>query len=753
MTDIEKSFTDKAEPTTPMSKESSQAAGSAPTLRTLFSTRAIEPASDIDAFIPLAAAAQGYRYSLDDPDKRASVPQLTRTTSLYVAGTLDKAIAKTLEAAGLQWQQFALAFGFPDPLVPESVDDVPLDRALFRALDAYADSKALVTADGTFRPFTLPDLALAIFRSATDETVGLLPGRLQELGVDISAAEAYLSQLVEQRASGEKPSEQPAEELAEGTPLDGKTTPDRAEERVPEHLDDPALEDRLNREPFAEVLAIRMAAVRRKLVEERQGRESGAFSVHLHGPWGSGKTSVLNFLATMLKHGEYGEKAHESPKWIVVEFNAWQNKRFRPPWWQLVVQLKRECLRQSRRSGYFSNWLALNFHWLVWALRARLFPVAIAFLLIVAVAFVVLTSTDEVPRTIPWGELATALGIFGAVFTAGALLVGRLKSWLVGSASASEWYARISQDPSRPVARLFERLVTATGKPVAIFIDDLDRCDHEYVVELLEGIQTLFRNANVCYVIAADRDWIRASFETSYANFVTTIGEPGRPLGYLFLEKMFQVSASIPQLQAETKAEYWRQLIYRKRKKEPRRPPQETKRLAEQRLGDSQAPDQIQAVIDHAATEFADDVEMLQSIRAAAAKRVSSEASQERQEHFLAQFESLLEPNPRAMKRLVNAYGIRQASNFLAGRRVNPSLLALWTIMEMRWPRLADYLVDATWQHPDKPLDAYAPDDLKTLLSTDAVNRVMHFRDEELAISKPNIRKIFGFEECSEGER
>jgi hypothetical protein len=48
-------------------------------------------------------------------------------------------------------------------------------------------------------------------------------------------------------------------------------------------------------------------------------------------------------------------------------------------------------------------------------------------------------------------------------------------------------------------------------------------------------------------VVAADRQWICASFEKEYEAFGKSIGEPGRPLGYLFLDKMFQVSVSVPQ--------------------------------------------------------------------------------------------------------------------------------------------------------------------------------------------------------------
>jgi KAP family P-loop domain len=47
--------------------------------------------------------------------------------------------------------------------------------------------------------------------------------------------------------------------------------------------------------------------------------------------------------------------------------------------------------------------------------------------------------------------------------------------------------------------------VKTVNRPVVVFVDDLDRCESKYVVEFLEGIQTLFREAPITYVVAADR--------------------------------------------------------------------------------------------------------------------------------------------------------------------------------------------------------------------------------------------------------
>ena len=73
------------------------------------------------------------------------------------------------------------------------------------------------------------------------------------------------------------------------------------------HLDQPAIEDELGREPFAEALAGHLRYLRYRLVNAVSSnisqdslpsslKRDQSFLLHLYGPWGSGKTSLLNFL-------------------------------------------------------------------------------------------------------------------------------------------------------------------------------------------------------------------------------------------------------------------------------------------------------------------------------------------------------------------------------------------------------------------------------------------------------------------------
>ncbi|HEU0053720.1 MAG TPA: P-loop NTPase fold protein [Longimicrobium sp.] len=338
------------------------------------------------------------------------------------------------------------------------------------------------------------------------------------------------------------------------------------------------------------------------------------------------------------------------------------------------------------------------------------------------------------------------LKILGSMAAVGVALLAASRSLLFGSAKAAQTYLDLRSDPLGPVVRLFQKLVSGVKRPVAVFVDDLDRCDGAYVVELLEGIQTLFRSAPVAYVVAADRKWICSSFEKHYADFGGAIGEAGRPLGYLFLDKLFQVSAAVPRPPRDLQASYWAGLLRAAGSADPEAVETARKTAeaeAEEKMRGAATQEELETHI-----EAEPDPVRRQAARNVAARLITAPEAQRATEHRLKRFAPLLEPNPRAMKRLVNAFGMHQAAHLIEGRHVRPDALARWTIVELRWPLLADYLAD----HPDAVPAAGAPplegvsQPLAALLADPEVLRVV--RGDATAgsgaLDEESVRRIVG---------
>lgn len=554
-----------------------------------------------------------------------------------------------------------------------------LPVVLSRTLRASLLPRAHELAKGTVqRPLVdLRHILFALSERPGREWQEIIPGGLTpELSLDLRRY------LVEQVAASPEPKEnvafwrslvpepqdepEPQNEKASSPvtppPPPGLTPTPEAPESLRTLADQPARVDSLGRQSFARVLAERL---RDANAESAGLADAGAFMAHIHGPWGFGKSSVLNFLADEL------QRPPEGPAWLVVEFNAWKHQRLRPPWWSLINAVYDAALKAPNVAGNFR----LRRIWWAWRLRADWLPILLVAAVLGLLAF-------GVVRALGSGD--AAIKVLTAVLTAAAGVYAYVRFLLFGSAKAAEAYSEIKTDPYQPVVRLYAKLIKAVGRPVAIFIDDLDRCDSAYVVELIEGIQTLLRTESVTYVVAADRKWICAAFERKYGDFSGQIGEPGRPLGYLFLDKLFQISAALPALSGDARIGYWKTLL----DGAPQAVATLSTKDAEAQVKGKTSIEALQAVIDEAPKEHQP------ALRAAAAVEITRADSAQAVEHRLQHLSALLEPNPRAMKRLVNAVGMAQARCFLEARTVSLDSLARWTLIELRWPLLADYLSD-----------------------------------------------------------
>jgi hypothetical protein len=106
----------------------------------------------------------------------------------------------------------------------------------------------------------------------------------------------------------------------------------------------------------------------------------------------------------------------------------------------------------------------------------------------------------------------------------------------------------------------------------------------------------------------------------------------------------------------------------------------------------------------------------------------------------LQQFAPLLEPNPRAIKRFVNA----RATQILEDVVVPRDQLALWTVVRVRWPALADYLrtapkaIDPLLRGTEPP--AGAPPELAQLFgAVDVLDVVQSERGDPLTAASVRV--------------
>ena len=208
-----------------------------------------------------------------------------------------------------------------------------------------------------------------------------------------------------------------------------------------------------------------------------------------------------------------------------------------------------------------------------------------------------------------------------------------------------------------------------------------------------------------------------------YDGFTASVDEPGRPLGYLFVDKLFQLRVPVPVLSSIDQRRYLAGLLRRRETEAPRESEVES----------------VRAGLDSSRSD-SDVVEVLQGASSAVRRMLAPEAVAkltERQvaaatEHALEKFAALLDPNPRAMKRFVNAFGVARVVLTLENRLVPTNSLALWTILESRWPLLADHLrlhpEDVRFVGNVKEAPLNMPEDLRWLYSLTDVAELVSYR-------------------------
>ncbi|MDQ3850836.1 MAG: P-loop NTPase fold protein [Actinomycetota bacterium] len=476
---------------------------------------------------------------------------------------------------------------------------------------------------------------------------------------------------------------------------------DDAGDRVEWVLDAPSTTDELGRASLVRALALRLDRLRR-------GSPATSFLVHIDGRWGSGKSSLLELLGEDLQRD-----------WLVVRFDAWRQMRVGPPWWALLTGLRRALSDDRRGLGRLRLRLAE-----AWRRAPRVYALAwCALLAVVSAGLVGLAPTIDLAAA---NEVAASLTVVAAalgVLYGAAAAVARFVLW--ESAAGAHRFEQAHRNPMDSLAEHFSWLIGRAGRPVVFFIDDLDRCTTAYVVDLLDSIQTLVRVSSSrgqsapYFVVAADGRWLRESYEEAHASCGGAVGEPGRPLGYLFLDKIFQVSVDVPSMTSYRRDAYLNWLLGQPAGLAPDINKQETR---------------LQGSMSEAA--------ILRSVAAAPApvrahltglaiQKLAEPEIEHATEHALRRFAPLLEPNPRVMKRFINAYWIARALQLVDDSYLPRDQLALWTILRVRFPALTDCLRE----QPEaiaafiggRAAPAEVPEHLAPLFGAPEVMRIVHY--------------------------
>jgi hypothetical protein len=475
---------------------------------------------------------------------------------------------------------------------------------------------------------------------------------------------------------------------------------------------EPTLAESVVLEALADIFVDRLCAAEAGQTAEIAVGRASPVLIHVDGP---GRTTFLNEVESKLEVGcsdRRPQSDDQSPPWTVVRFDAWQHQRVPPPWWWLIRAIDTEL--RSRPHGWRAR---LSQRLVDWRWRARLlvkdvFLVLLAVVLAAVIAALawMLSGKSALLDVVQWAAavLAALTAVVGFAWS-GAKALGR--HLLVESPAGASAVLRLS-DPMAELKRRYEFLVGSAGSSVAILIDNLDRCRADYVVELLEGVQTLLKQSRsdtkelgpmVVYVVAADGNWMCESYLHVYQEFQETAHEPGRPFGLAFLDKIFDLSVRIPSVPTSVSLSEDATRELTEYLDDPTAFPgtDEINRaggelairaaLYKVECGSTADPEsQQQPVPCHG-------LRLCAVRRLAALENAPNSGACPDTDDALLELAKCLEPSPIVARHLHSAYRVERTVQLLGGHSVDCerqaiSRLGLWTILKLRWPLLAEDL-------------------------------------------------------------
>ncbi len=332
------------------------------------------------------------------------------------------------------------------------------------------------------------------------------------------------------------PASPPPQRMSGAPPGKPPTTPSI---QISNILDDqPAAVDRLDFVSYSRALA--------ELIGQPRTKTPVTFGIF--GRWGTGKTTLMRMLAAEL----------ERSGTLTVWFNAWQYSREEELWaaflQSLLLQI-RGRLGLLRRLAFSLNLWRRRFKW---AEAPEYFLSLLWRLAVVAAPLVVAGPIAQQVQQDLIQSLLQVAGGGGAVVLAAWVLVRPLvEAWrrdltldLNALRKDSDFEKRIAfLDRFREhFADVVSSLPLRGDKRLAVFIDDLDRCPTERVLQILDAVKLFVDLPGCVYVLGLDLDVVQQAISYKYKDDPVAQRE--------YLGKIIQLPFQLPPLTRVEMREY-----------------------------------------------------------------------------------------------------------------------------------------------------------------------------------------------------
>lgn len=316
------------------------------------------------------------------------------------------------------------------------------------------------------------------------------------------------------------------------------------------YLDDKAIEQ-ANEDKFGHLnLANQIAHI----VDE-QSSESPV-NIGIFGKWGVGKTSVIELLEK-----EIFAKRESDGKFKFIRVNVWKYQSITSIRNKIFYQIAKELGVEEKVKNIYENSTTTVNHGAADVLPEFLNPKQgesklLLWLTYALLAFAVIFILYFIYSYNPKFSLVIST-VTTAIVSYGILKAGMdylLKTFIKTTTTQSKPFESEEQF-EHAVIELFNKPEFKDTKKI-LFIDDLDRCSSNKVLNTLETIKTFLQINNCIFIVACDHDLIRKAVIDSNKEFNYTDKD-----GANYLEKFFQYFIYIPPYLPNNLRTYTKNLI------------------------------------------------------------------------------------------------------------------------------------------------------------------------------------------------
>jgi len=467
-------------------------------------------------------------------------------------------------------------------------------------------------------------------------------------------------------------------------------------------------------------------------------------TISIHAPWGAGKTSVMRMVRSILDENSKSQKnkkplqnfseltyseflkelkntdeqmppeafdvKKEDFQKITVWFNAWKYENNQQVWAGLADAIIRQITdRLTSEMERTKFWIRVNRDLLqAEKIEEKVKKNTINAWINKSLKWIAIASLGAGVSAIEYFATQNPLiGIAGTSVSAITGALTSLKEYFTSSSEAGDTAIKhtykeflhipdytdklgLAHNVEQDIEKIL-KVVPTEYKPIIVFIDDLDRCSPEKVVEIIEALNRFISTGidDCVFVLGMDTEMIVASLESAYASMIKGLSSYSKTesLGWKFMDKFIQLPITLPS-PTKSKWQSYLQSILKIKNETLDTKNTETgspiKNSSASTLGGSTHEPTSQSTLDE--DKFIDEKEIFDDD-----KLISTYCN------FLAGFTE----NPREIKRIINVLRfqtlVRQKRRAKGLESADLDEIVNWMELLLKWPDVESWITRGNW--------------------------------------------------------